>query len=122
MFALYRQSNPSEIILGWYTTGDSINEGSILIHDFYGREIQRPPVHVCVGCDLSQGQGVTLSAYMSSSVALKDRLYGSHFVKIPLSIAPEGSDTAVLEAARQQQVGGSLTQVILLLFFNSFFF
>ena len=102
MMALYRQSNPQEIILGWYSTGTAITDHSILIHDFFGREIQRPPVHVCVGCDLSQGQGVSLNAYMSQSVALKDRLFGSHFAPVPLRVAAEGSARAVLAAAVQE--------------------
>ncbi len=118
MGQLYRQSNPTEIILGWYTTGEVINDHSILIHDFYGREIQRPPVHLCVGVDLSQGRGVTLSAYMGTSVTLKDRVFGSHFSQIPLVMAVEGSDRAVLQAALagspaspQGQLAGTLAQL-----------
>jgi translation initiation factor 3 subunit F len=118
MYQLFRQSNPTEIILGWYTTSEVINDHSILIHDFYGREIQRPPVHVCVGVDLSQGRGVTLSAFMGTSVALKDRVFGSHFSQIPLTLAVEGSDRAVLQAAvagapaaPQGQVAATLAQL-----------
>lgn len=96
MYQLFRQSNPTEIILGWYTTGDAINEASIVIHDFYGREIQRPPVHLCVGTDLRKG--VTLAAYMGASVALKDRVFGSHFSRVPLQLSIEGTDRAVLQA------------------------
>ena len=87
MMALVRQAHPGEIILGWYTSGAAISEHSILIHDFFGREIQRPPVHVCVGVDAARG--VQLAAYMSQSVALKDRLLGSHFAPVPLTVVAE---------------------------------
>lgn len=51
-----------------------INEHSILIHDFYGREIQRPPIHVCIGTDLASGAGITMAAYMATTVMLKDKV------------------------------------------------
>ena len=115
---------------GWYSTGDAINENSILIHDFYGREIQRPPVHLLVGTDLTKGfdnflfsfwfflltsfvsRGVALAAYMGTSVALKDRPFGSHFSQIPLTLAVEGSDRAVLQAAASGNVASGQGQLL----------
>lgn len=97
MFQLYKQGNPSEIILGWYSSGTDINEHSILIHDFYGREIQRPPVHVCVETMVGKNRLVDVKAFMSSSVTLKDRLFASHFAPVELDLSWGGHQQQVME-------------------------
>lgn len=109
MFGLHRQANPAEIIVGWYSTGtgDSINEHSILIHDFYGREIQRPPIHVCIGTDLKSGGGISVAAYMATTVMLKDKVFGSHFAQIPCALALDGA----LGLAVAAIAGGAATTV-----------
>jgi hypothetical protein len=43
---------------------------------------------------------------MSTSVALKDKLFASHFSQIPLALMIEGSDKAVLQAAAAGVVSG----------------
>ena len=48
MFDLHFKANPNEMIVGWYATGKEINQNSLLIHDFYWKEVQRPPIHLTV--------------------------------------------------------------------------
>ena len=40
MFELLQRSSPDEIIVGWYASGRDVSENSVLIHEFYGNEMQ----------------------------------------------------------------------------------
>eukprot|EP01097_Dermamoeba_algensis_P002109 TRINITY_DN1838_c0_g1_i1.p1 TRINITY_DN1838_c0_g1~~TRINITY_DN1838_c0_g1_i1.p1 ORF type:complete len:352 (-),score=91.74 TRINITY_DN1838_c0_g1_i1:189-1199(-) len=75
MLELHQRANPSEIIVGWYATGSDVNESSVLIHDFFWREMQLtnqhyPPVHLLVPTELKDQEEMTIRAYVSSPLNL----------------------------------------------------
>ena len=47
--AHYRQ------VVGWYSTGEEVNDSSILFHDFYGQEVERP-VHLLLDLGLGESR------------------------------------------------------------------
>jgi len=53
MSRLHRRVNPSEQIVGWYATGHDITEQSVLIHEYYAREVPQP-VHLTVDTTLQE--------------------------------------------------------------------
>ena len=42
--------------LSRYTSGSEVNNSSVWIHNFYGNQMTQPPVHLCLGTDLSSGK------------------------------------------------------------------
>ena len=41
--------------MGWYSTGEEVNDSSILFHDFYGQEVERP-VHLLLDLGLGESR------------------------------------------------------------------
>jgi len=79
MLELHQRANPTEIIVGWYATGSDINESSVLIHDFFWREMQLtnqqyPPVHLLVPTELKDQEEMLIRSYISSPLSLSQAL------------------------------------------------
>lgn len=68
MLELHLKANPQETVVGWYSTGASINEDSIRIHDFYWREMQAPPLHLLVDTGLANDK-LSINAYTSTALS-----------------------------------------------------
>ena len=45
MLQLHQRVFPKQQVVGWYSTGVEVNDSSILFHEFYGQEVERP-VHL----------------------------------------------------------------------------
>jgi len=74
MYALHRQVNKNEVVVGWYATtvdGCSITEHSCLIHDFYSKEC-RQPIHLVVDTSLLQNS-LSMKAYVSSRLTIRSK-------------------------------------------------
>eukprot|EP00121_Abeoforma_whisleri_P010150 Awhi_evm1s9354 len=61
MYELHQKVNPKEVILGWYATGDKINDYSLLIHEFYSNQ-SPSPVHLTLDTLMSDGD-MSIKAY-----------------------------------------------------------
>ncbi|KAL6123598.1 hypothetical protein ACLB2K_076119 [Fragaria x ananassa] len=68
MLISQQKVNPKEVIVGWYSTGLGVTGCSVLIHDFYSREVPNP-VHLIVDTGFSNGEGA-IKAYVSSNLSL----------------------------------------------------
>eukprot|EP01098_Paradermamoeba_levis_P008715 TRINITY_DN35_c0_g1_i2.p1 TRINITY_DN35_c0_g1~~TRINITY_DN35_c0_g1_i2.p1 ORF type:complete len:290 (-),score=87.27 TRINITY_DN35_c0_g1_i2:150-1019(-) len=93
MFELHQKANPSEIIVGWYATGSDITESSLLIHDFFWKEMQLtnqhiPPIQLLVSTDLENAEELSVRAFISAPLSLSSTPekppLGAHFQ--PLSL------------------------------------
>ncbi|XVE99716.1 hypothetical protein REPUB_Repub03eG0224800 [Reevesia pubescens] len=84
MLVSHQKVNPKEVIVGWYSTGLGVTGGSVLIHDFYSREVPNP-VHLTVDTGFGNGEG-TIKAYVSVNLALGDRQLAAQFQEIPLDL------------------------------------
>jgi len=93
MLDLHQRVNPKEIIVGWYATGNTLNNSSSLIHEFYGREIRSTlnkdlpnPIHLTVDTELNNGR-LSVNAYTSANVGLTlEGPLGSMFVPVPCEV------------------------------------
>ncbi|KAL6131573.1 hypothetical protein ACLB2K_069947 [Fragaria x ananassa] len=68
MLISQQKVNPKEVIVGWYSTGLGVTGCSVLIHDFYSREVPNP-VHLIVDTGFSNGEGA-IKAHVSSNLSL----------------------------------------------------
>lgn len=85
MLNFHTQANPSEIIVGWYSSTGEINANSKYINEFYGNEIQRPPIHLCVDVDFKKAN-ISVKAFMANSVVFDKTVIASNFQRIALKL------------------------------------
>lgn len=68
MFELHQKVCSSEVIVGWYATGPTLNPYSALIQDFYNSEVERQEaVHLVMDTSL-QGSNFGLQVFSSSPI------------------------------------------------------
>eukprot|EP01120_Amphizonella_sp_Union-15-10_P015875 TRINITY_DN8241_c0_g1_i1.p1 TRINITY_DN8241_c0_g1~~TRINITY_DN8241_c0_g1_i1.p1 ORF type:complete len:304 (+),score=40.58 TRINITY_DN8241_c0_g1_i1:129-1040(+) len=92
MTELFRKVQPAEVIVGWYATGSDINDSfSVLLHDFYFREMNAPPVHLLVDTQVADVSNLPLKAFHAFPVQLSDKGPSQHHF-IPLPWRLESSD------------------------------
>jgi len=85
MLDLHHRVSPKEVIVGWYATGSEINEASVMLHEFYWREINHPPIHLMVDTNLTD-YSMAIKAFTSNNITFNDKALGSQFLPIPLAI------------------------------------
>lgn len=79
LYELHRKVYSSEVIVGWFATGGgTIDEYSVVIHDYYSRECPNP-IHLTV--DPSEG-GVQTKCYVSTTFGVPGKSMGTMFAPI----------------------------------------
>jgi len=111
MYNLHRKTSPNEVIVGWYATGLEINENSVVIHDFYGKEIgaNSIPIHLLVDTGLTNDT-MGIKVYTGTSLSFAEKTLGSFFQPIPLEMITLGADKIgldVLSRARKDDLGSA---------------
>ncbi|XP_057433052.1 eukaryotic translation initiation factor 3 subunit F [Lotus japonicus] len=84
MLVAHQKVNPKEVIVGWYSTGLGVTGHSVLIHEFFSREVTNP-IHLTVDTEFANGVG-TIKAYVSNNLSLGDRQIAAQFQEIPLDL------------------------------------
>jgi len=98
MYDLHQKTSPKEVIVGWYATGLGINENSVMIHEFYGKEASsQPVVHVLVDTQLTN-HTLGIKAYTGTSISFGERALGSFFQPLPLELQSLEVDRVGFEA------------------------
>jgi len=105
MLELHLKANPQETVVGWYSTGASINDDSIRIHDFYWREMQAPPIHLLVDTGLTNDR-LAINSYISTplSFANSENALGFQFKPVSLEFTtqrPEKIGVDILLSSQQ---------------------
>mmetsp|Transcript_33637 Transcript_33637/g.84448 ORF Transcript_33637/g.84448 Transcript_33637/m.84448 type:complete len:300 (-) Transcript_33637:24-923(-) len=91
LFELHKKVNPNEVYVGWYSTGLTINQQSVMIHNYFDRQMDSSPIHLCVDTDLSDGN-MDIRAFESSPLGAVDgssmeRSIGFHFKPLPVAVS-----------------------------------
>jgi len=90
MYDLHQKTAPKEVIVGWYATGLEINENSVMIHEFYGKEATpipstHPMVHLVVDTLLTNDT-LGIRAYTGTPISFAEQQFGSFFQPLPLDL------------------------------------
>lgn len=85
MLELHHKVSPREVIVGWYATGNEINEASVMIHDFFFREMSHPPIHLMVDTNLTNFS-LNIRAFSSTNITFNDKALASQFLPVPVEI------------------------------------
>ncbi|KAF2072907.1 hypothetical protein CYY_005764 [Polysphondylium violaceum] len=102
MLDLHLKSSPREPIIGWYATGNDINENSVHINNYYREEMGNiTPIHLTVDTGLFNDT-MGIHAYQAHNLSLTpDSSLGSYFSKLPLEILSFEAENAGLESIAQ---------------------
>lgn len=80
MTALQKKLNPKEVVVGWYSTGDSISYTSALIHEEFNRFV-KSPVHLVVDTNLTNNR-LTVDTYVGRSLSVDGKEVIAQFEKV----------------------------------------
>eukprot|EP00824_Muranothrix_gubernata_P000355 TRINITY_DN10412_c0_g1_i1.p1 TRINITY_DN10412_c0_g1~~TRINITY_DN10412_c0_g1_i1.p1 ORF type:complete len:288 (+),score=58.22 TRINITY_DN10412_c0_g1_i1:141-1004(+) len=104
--SLHSRVYTKEVIVGWYSTGSTINESSALVHDFFGREVAQP-VHMLVDTSMTNDK-LDIKTYVSTALSVDDKAIGSTFREVACVQWPtEAERVGVDIMIRSQQLVGS---------------
>jgi translation initiation factor 3 subunit F len=114
MLDLHYRAAPQESVVGWYATGDTIDEQSVFINDFYWKEMQAPPLHLIVDTVLHNDK-LGISAFVSTSLSLsnKESSLGFQFRPILLDFAAEKPEKTALDILTKGQKSNADTDTLL---------
>lgn len=84
MLSSHQKVNPKEVIVGWFSTGFGVRQGSHLFHDFYSREVTNP-IHLTVDTGFTNG-AASIKAFVSVSLSLGDQPLAALFQEVPLDL------------------------------------
>eukprot|EP00163_Fabomonas_tropica_P017609 TRINITY_DN3127_c0_g1_i2.p1 TRINITY_DN3127_c0_g1~~TRINITY_DN3127_c0_g1_i2.p1 ORF type:complete len:285 (+),score=61.26 TRINITY_DN3127_c0_g1_i2:222-1076(+) len=96
MFDLHTRVSPKDVIVGWYATGSEVTEHSLLLHEFYAREVSNP-VHLLVDTSL-QNDKLATKAFVSSNTAV-----GAQFEEVALEFKSGESERIGVDAMISSQ-------------------
>ena len=109
MLQLHRRVHPKHTVVGWYSTGEDVNEGSILFHECYGSDVERP-VHMLVDLGLGERR-MSSKAYISKTLELGALCLGTVFREVKLAIVNAEADKigieTLMKSASASNAGGS---------------
>ncbi|KAJ8322984.1 hypothetical protein QVD99_007341 [Batrachochytrium dendrobatidis] len=115
MYALHLQTNPKETIIGWYATGNELNENSVWIQEmFSGETAPASPLMMLVD-PLALAAGFSsfpAQVYISPSVGISgSKKPGSFFVQLPVSYqsTDKSSMDVLVKATESLSMEASLT-------------
>ncbi|KAF8338744.1 Mov34-domain-containing protein [Cantharellus anzutake] len=87
MLDLQTKANPSEVIVGWYSTGSDLNTFSALIQHFYSGETSpQQAIHLAIDTGVQKAGEVGVKAYISSPVGVNPKPENCVFVPIPCEL------------------------------------
>jgi len=108
MLSLHQRVYPKHVVVGWYSTAEEVNGNSLLFHEFYGKDVERP-VHLLL--DLGLGvRRMSCKAYLSKELSLGDRKLGTVFHEAKVSMVNEEADRIGVDTLMKcsgSTVGGS---------------
>jgi len=108
MYELHHRASPREIIVGWYATGSDITESSVLLHDFYWKEMNQSPLHLTIDTTL-QGNTMAINSYMSNTVSFGEKQLIAHFQPIPHELKSFEAEKITVETLTRAEDGDLTT-------------
>jgi len=95
MLQLHQRVHPKHKVVGWYSTGEEVNDSSLLFHDFYGQDCEKP-VHLLLDLGLGDRR-MSCKAYASVGLTLGEMRLGTVFEEIKLTVLNTESDQLGLD-------------------------
>ncbi|KAJ2852108.1 hypothetical protein IWW36_000487 [Coemansia brasiliensis] len=99
VFALHKQANPREQIVGWYATGGSqLSKYAALIQEFYAQEAAPfSAVHLVVDAEMTDGE-LKLQCLQGSPIGVEPHSENCLFLPIPYELQYQDAELTALQA------------------------
>ncbi|KYQ90992.1 Mov34/MPN/PAD-1 family protein [Tieghemostelium lacteum] len=113
MLDLHLKSSPKEPIVGWYATGNDINENSVIINNFYREEMNgQTPIHLTLDTGLTNDT-MGIHAYHAHNLSLNhESSLGSYFTPLSLEILTFEAENAGLDSIAQTKYDQQSTSLL----------
>lgn len=111
MFNLHQRVNASEVIVGWYSTGTEITQNSVLIHDFYSKEVPQP-FHLLLDTNLTSS-GFNIRAFVSAAAGNPEKSLGSQFLEVSVELETTNSEKIGLDQLSRCSLNSSTSSEFL---------
>jgi len=99
MLNLHRKVAPKEVLVGWYGTGRTITDASVMLHEFYAKEMNGSPLHLTVDTSLSNDT-MTIKAWTHVSITVNDKQLGAQFLPVPFEFQTTDQEKIGLDAIK----------------------
>ncbi|KAG8926654.1 hypothetical protein FRC03_007673 [Tulasnella sp. 419] len=87
VYELFQKVNSKEVIVGWYSTGGSLDTYSALIQNFYSQETApHPSIHIVVNTGTQEPGELGVKAYVSSPVGVHPKPENCTFIPVPVEL------------------------------------
>jgi translation initiation factor 3 subunit F len=80
MFELHHKIHPTDVIIGWFSTGSEILPDDMIIHDFYSKNILNHPLFLLV----DTVKNLEVKGFIDRPIVMGTDYFGIQFQRIPL--------------------------------------
>lgn len=119
MLELHKRISPKEFIVGWYSTGEAINDTALLLHQFFSAECdQQPgpagsinPIMLQIDTSITKG-ALNVKAYVCSTFSFTPNATASQFMQIRCLIKMFEAERVGLRAMLRNQKAASISSSV----------
>jgi translation initiation factor 3 subunit F len=97
MLALHKRVNPNEVVVGWYSTGDSITYLMSLVHSVYKSQCEEP-VLLTVDVNVRKFHRMALKAYVGKSIKVGNKMPLARFELVNLDMFAYEAEKIAVDA------------------------
>jgi len=97
MLALHKRVNPNEVVVGWYSTGESITYLMSLVHSVYKTQCEEP-ILLTVDVNVKKNHRMALKGYVGKSLKVGSRTPLARFELINLEVFAYEAEKIAVDA------------------------
>jgi len=110
MYELHHKVNPKEVIVGWYSTGSSLNTYSALIQNFYSQETApNQAIHLSINTGVEENERAGVKAFVSSPVGVFPKPENCVFVPVPVELRFHDAERSGLDLLAKTATSSTAT-------------
>ncbi|KAJ8518886.1 hypothetical protein ONZ45_g4115 [Pleurotus djamor] len=110
MYELHHKVNPKEVIVGWYSTGSTLNTYSALIQNLYSQETAPyPAIHVALNTGVEPDSKPGVTAHISSPIGVFPKPENCVFTPVPVELKFHPHERSGLDLLTQTAASPSLS-------------
>jgi len=97
MLALHKKVSSKRQLVGWYATGREVTETSVMIHEFFWKEMNSPPIHITVDTEPRVDQRLSIKAYVCSSLRFEAKQLLTYFHPVQMELVSTEAEKISLD-------------------------
>lgn len=106
MYKLNKQVHPTEVIVGWWTTGYEVNAIAVPVNDYYSRQCVNP-IHLLIDTTL-RNLKMSIKGFVQVDIGVPDGSQGAMFSPIPVEIIQYPPEAVALKTLLKTRATGTV--------------